>query len=878
MNSFWKRQIPDPIRGLTLERLTTQIDAFNNGYLAEFALTADAMENRDDILKNVITKRKKALTRHGWEILTEDCSSQARAQRDALDFFYRNLTSTHALRPDERGGFQLLVYQMMDAIGKGYAVHEIIWKPVISSNSDGRGPRAPLLTAAFRFVPLWYFEATAGPLRFLRAPGALQGETMRERDWLVTIGDGLMLACSRAFLFKHYPLQAWLDFSEKFALPGVRGITSAARGTPEFAEMEEALASFMKQLSVVTNSAESIDVIDLKGSGQPPFSELVERMDRVMASLWRGADLSTLSRDRGYGATLQEQEALVLEQDDSRLLSEHLNATVDRWIIDMLFGSDVPSLARVKILVTPQESTPQDLAIDQFLLAHGARLPLAQTLERYGRVQAKPDEPALARYGPTTSASPISAFSEDAVQQYEHSSRSNTAPELETAHSKATSPSSPGAPRLCGEIRHSLLPRIFNSKLTMKTELHNSIEPASPQAPLSSASQQELNGKDLNIEAGDAPPPPAVHVSNSTSENRHSPLDIVHLSPIGVFPHSRGFQNVDRTALETMVKNFKSFFGRLGRRFAGIPFYIGHPDVPGYENLYNDRKAYGWIMDLEVREDGLYGRAQWSAAGRDLIAHRHFKFLSPFWEAIRIGTKDGRGVFSPTVLKSVGLTNEPNLPLLPLANSDRDSTADERACLGASLSLFEKTISESTSSATPASAFSEDAAPQNEHYEHSSPPNTTPGLQTENSKAAPSSLCSPSLCADSVPSSAFENRSSDLHHSSLEHRLSILNNRLIQVLLDNAVAQARILPIERPHWQRALEHSFEQTAAALANTAPKLNLSSRTESLPRIHTPGGAETKQKHILHLVNERMRATGHSYHQAWLDLRADHPNLFQ
>jgi hypothetical protein len=49
----------------------------------------------------------------------------------------------------------------------------------------------------------------------------------------------------------------------------------------------------------------------------------------------------------------------------------------------------------LKILVSPQECTPHDLAIDQFLVQHGARLSLSETLERYGRVQAKPDEPAL---------------------------------------------------------------------------------------------------------------------------------------------------------------------------------------------------------------------------------------------------------------------------------------------------------------------------------------------------------------------------------------------------------------------------------------------------------------------------------------------------
>jgi phage gp29-like protein len=445
--NFWKRQIPDPIRGLTLERLGTQIDAFQNGYLAEFALTAEAMESRDDIIKNVSTKRKKAVTRHGWEILTEDCSDEARAQRDALEYFYKNLTCSHALRTNERGGFQLLAYQMMDAIGKGYSVHEIVWKPlvlrsahappnsaecsadlqsassndrptVLQSHNSNLEPRTlnfskirpsqfdlrhSFLTAHFNFIPLWYFEATSGRLRFLPAPGALHAEEMAERQWLVTVGDALMVACARAFLFKHYPLQAWLDYSQKYGLPGVRGITSAARGTAQFTEMEETLKTFMSELAVVTNTAESIDLIDLKGCGQPPFADLVERMDRVMASLWRGADLSTLSRDRGYGATLQEQEARILEQDDARILSEHLNATVDRWVLKHLFGPRVQIRARLKILVTPQECTPHDLAINQFLLQHGAKLSLSETMERYGRVQARPGEQTLASASASTS-------------------------------------------------------------------------------------------------------------------------------------------------------------------------------------------------------------------------------------------------------------------------------------------------------------------------------------------------------------------------------------------------------------------------------------------------------------------------------------------
>jgi hypothetical protein len=169
--------------------------------------------------------------------------------------------------------------------------------------------------------------------------------------------------------------------------------------------------------------------------------------------------------------------------------------------------------------------------------------------------------------------------------------------------------------------------------------------------------------------------------------------DYLQLSPIGTFPHARGYQVVDTPALAALIKNFNSFLARLGRRFAGVPFYIGHPDVPGYESVYNDRKAYGWIMDLELRDDGLYGRPKWSAAGHDLIANGHFKFLSPYWEATKIGMKDGKPLFRPTLLISVGLTNEPNLPVLPLANSVSSTDYPESTpLLGSVLPLdFENT-------------------------------------------------------------------------------------------------------------------------------------------------------------------------------------------
>src|SRR5262245_38989666 len=48
----------NPIKNLDPAKLATWIDEFNGGYLRNFALLMDAIQNRDDVLKSVIPKRK----------------------------------------------------------------------------------------------------------------------------------------------------------------------------------------------------------------------------------------------------------------------------------------------------------------------------------------------------------------------------------------------------------------------------------------------------------------------------------------------------------------------------------------------------------------------------------------------------------------------------------------------------------------------------------------------------------------------------------------------------------------------------------------------------------------------------------------------------
>lgn len=381
----------NPIRSLTPQSLSTMLDSFSAGFLREFAIAADKIEERDDILKAVVPKRQKSVSRHGWEICTVDDSPEAARHKEALESFYNSMECTHALNRNQRGGFKLLVRQMMDAVGKGLAVHEMLWKP---GGSGG-------LSAEFVFTPLWFFENTTGRLRFLQDDYQQYGIDLEPGGWMVTATDALMPASAVAWMFKNLSLKDWVTYCERHGMPGIRGVTSAARGSAEWNEMVDAVTDFASEFAAVMSDAERIEAIDLKGSGELPYPGLVERMDRALATIWRGADLGTISRGGdSAGASLQGDETDVIEQDDAEMISETLNMQVEPIVLAYQFGEGVDPLAYLRIPIPDKQDTTKDIEVDTFLTSHGVRLSKSDALERYGRSEADGDDDALTAPAP----------------------------------------------------------------------------------------------------------------------------------------------------------------------------------------------------------------------------------------------------------------------------------------------------------------------------------------------------------------------------------------------------------------------------------------------------------------------------------------------
>lgn len=325
------------------------------------------------------------------------------------------------------------------------------------------------------------------------------------------------------------------------------------------------------------------------------------------------------------------------------------------------------------------------------------------------------------------------------------------------------------------------------------------------------------------------------------------------LSPLGDFPHARGTQRIDKGAVEAMANQFNSFLSGAKRAlFGGVPFYIGHPDVPGMANEFPDRKAYGWVKALEARSDGLHGQIEWSEPGKQLLANKHYKYFSPYWDAKVVGLENGKTVYQPTTLLSVGLTNQPNLPVKPLAN-ERKEDEMQLPILIALLGL--------------ANTASEQEATTEINR-----------LKTEAGKVKDLTGDKTSL-ANEKASAETKATEAEKKAKDLETKLANVAAQRMKLAIDLAVKEGKIAPGEREDWTAKLANDFEAGLKALGEKKPTLKtepikgLGSRRETLAN-----DAMTRSEKVQALVRKEMKETGADYASAFQSVRMANTALFE
>lgn len=383
----------NPLRNWTPDVLVRQLEAYSRGEIAALAWVMEWLEKHDDIIATVAPKAKAAVSRWGYDVLvrnevTAEQKQLAQDQQGVLQDFFENLTASDAVELEEAGGMRLLVQQIMDAYGKGYSAHHIVWKP------SSKRIHAELIK-----VPTWFFEVTTGRMKYLPSHATQRGvelETLGGRGaWMISKGRGVMLAGVLARMFKQIPLQDWLTYCDRHGMPAFIGKTSSQQGTQGWTDMVDAVANVGSEFGAVVNTGDVVDVLDLTGSGEIPYVKLIDRMDRAQVMLWRGGDLSTISRENGTGSNPQQEDSDELDADNAEWVSETINRNLVEKVLRWHYGPDAPILCQIKLRTKSRDNITEDLAAIKSAKDMGVRISKSWFVNKLQLVEADKEEIAL---------------------------------------------------------------------------------------------------------------------------------------------------------------------------------------------------------------------------------------------------------------------------------------------------------------------------------------------------------------------------------------------------------------------------------------------------------------------------------------------------
>jgi len=353
----------------------------------------------------------------------------------------------------------------------------------------------------------------------------------------------------------------------------------------------------------------------------------------------------------------------------------------------------------------------------------------------------------------------------------------------------------------------------------------------------------------IALAANEAAPAECDHIS-AANELKADADNWVILAPYGDHDNSVGLQRFRREDAENIVNEFKRL-ANLPTRLLGLPFYIGHPDHDAFKARYTDTRAYGRIKQLKATETGLAANVKWSDAGRQLIESEAFHGHSVNW-AMR---KEGN-VWRPFRLKSVGFTNEPNIPVPPVTAANElpgdSTTMNKTEILNWLKSQGIELPPEATDDQIKAALMQ-----IGERL-------TSAANEATTAKARVTELTGQLTAAEARATAATTTAANE-------------RKERAKLLLDHAVTEGRLTAAERPALEAefANEVAFDATVAKLAARTRRLHTQPVSAGLGQRN----ADTRSKldQIQTAVNERMRKDGCTYQEAFVRLRQEKHALF-
>lgn len=314
--------------GLTPQRLASILrDAAEND-ATDFLTLAEEMEERDGHYGSVLSTRKSAVCNVApiVEAASEDPRDQEIAQ--AVETLIETPTFIDAME------------DMLDALGKGYSVVEIIWH----TDADRWTP----VDFIWRDPRFFQFDKTTRRNLRMRVDGMEEGPELAPGKWIghvpkvksgIPIRQGLARLSAWAWLIKSYTLKDWMQFVDVFGMP-------LRVGRYHNGASEEDKRALLRAVRMIAVDAAAIIPMGMEiefhkvesGRGQSVFGALAEFVDAQMSKAVLGQTMTTDDGSSLAQAQIHNEVRLDIMKKDARQLSNTINRDLIRPFVQLNFG------------------------------------------------------------------------------------------------------------------------------------------------------------------------------------------------------------------------------------------------------------------------------------------------------------------------------------------------------------------------------------------------------------------------------------------------------------------------------------------------------------------------------------------------------------
>ncbi|MGU9837672.1 DUF935 domain-containing protein [Pseudomonas sp. LF195] len=363
--------------GLTPGRLAAILQAATEGNAHDYLTLAEEMEERDLHYASVLGTRKLAIA--GLAIRVEAASDDAEDVRRADQL-------KEIVDSPEFGELQA---DLTDAMGKAYAVSEIMWD------------RSGKTWNPARFEPrdqrFFQFDRNTGrELRLLDEADMVNGVALAPYKFIVhlprirsglPIRGGLARLAAVGYMCKAWTWKDWMGFADIFGMPMRVGRYGPGASKDDIGTLMSAVANLGSDAAAVIPDSMRIDftqAANVAGAGDF-FKGLAEWWDKQVSKAVVGQTMSTDDGSSQAQATIHNEVRLDLLQADAKAESNTLNRYFVRPWCDLNFAPgrnypklilDVPQPEDIKILISALEKlVPLGLKVEQSVIRDKLNLP-----------------------------------------------------------------------------------------------------------------------------------------------------------------------------------------------------------------------------------------------------------------------------------------------------------------------------------------------------------------------------------------------------------------------------------------------------------------------------------------------------------------------